>query len=147
VLPVLTTNQKGAIAEMAIAHRCAELGCGIAWPHGDERYDLIVDARPQLLRVQCKWAARIGDVVVARLYTSRRARSGMISRRYSPGEFEAFGLYCHDVGACYLLPAEQFAEYRTIHLRLEQCRNNQSVGVNWAQDFELGATLVRLQGP
>jgi hypothetical protein len=55
---MLTTNQKGAVAETAIALAALELGIGVYRPLADERYDLILDLRPKLLRVQCKWAAR-----------------------------------------------------------------------------------------
>ena len=57
---------------------------------GELRYDLILDIRERLLRVQCKWASRINNVIVARLYTSRRGRDGLINRRYADGELDAF---------------------------------------------------------
>ena len=57
---MLTTDQKGAIAEQAIAWEAIRRGLGVSLPIGDERYDLILDLRPRLLRVQCKWASRIG---------------------------------------------------------------------------------------
>ena len=48
-----TTDQNGTIAELAIAHAAAELGVGVFKPLTDgERYDLIFDFRPQLMRVQ-----------------------------------------------------------------------------------------------
>jgi PD-(D/E)XK endonuclease len=53
---VLTTDQKGVIAEQAIAWEAIQAGLGVCLPLGDERYDLILDLRPTLLRVQCKWA-------------------------------------------------------------------------------------------
>src|SRR5436309_2856004 len=92
-LSMLTTNQKGTLAEAKIAALAVELGLGVAWPLDDERYDLILDLRPTLLRVQCKWSRRTADVVTARLYTSRRAPEGMRTRRYNRGEFDAFALY------------------------------------------------------
>ena len=46
---MLTTNQKGAVAEAAITHAALELGVGVSKPHGDESYDLIFDLRPQLV--------------------------------------------------------------------------------------------------
>ena len=53
---VLTTDQKGAILELAIAREAAALGAGVFKALTDgERYDLIFDVRPRLLRVQCKW--------------------------------------------------------------------------------------------
>ena len=64
---MLTTDQKGAIAELAIASTAAELGVGVFKPLTDgERYDLIFDFRPQLVRVQCNWAPVVGDVLVIR---------------------------------------------------------------------------------
>ena len=147
MLSVLTTNQKGTVAEAKIAAAALELGIGVARPLDDERYDLILDLRPRLLRVQCKWARRIGNVVNGRLYTSRRAATGLVNRKYELGEFEAFGLYCPDNDRCYLLAAEDFVQFRQVHLRLDPSRNNQAAGIRWARDHELGATLSRLQGP
>jgi PD-(D/E)XK nuclease superfamily protein len=46
---VLTTDQKGAAAEAAIAFAAIELGIGVSRPLGDERYDLIFDLRPRLV--------------------------------------------------------------------------------------------------
>jgi hypothetical protein len=57
---MLTTDQKGAVAELAIARQAAELGIGVWAAYTVERYDLIFDLRPQLMRVQCKWASRYG---------------------------------------------------------------------------------------
>jgi len=49
---MLTTDQKGAVAELAIAHAAAELGLGVFKPLTDgERYDLIFETGSTLLRV------------------------------------------------------------------------------------------------
>jgi hypothetical protein len=60
---MLTTNQKELVAETAIIHECAKRGIDVARPLDSARYDLILDLGPKLLRVQCKWAVRQGDVV------------------------------------------------------------------------------------
>jgi PD-(D/E)XK endonuclease len=119
----------------------------VARPLDDERYDLIFDLRPNLLRVQCKWGRRIGDIISFRLYTSRRGREGLINRRYAPGEFDCFGVYCPDTGSCYLLPAEIFVAQRQVYLRLAGTQNNQELRVRWASEYEFAATLMRLRGP
>ncbi len=76
---MLSPDQKGAIAELAIAHAAAKLGIGVSRPICEgERYDLIFDLRPSLVRVQCKWAARDGDVVAVRCYSTRRQASGFL---------------------------------------------------------------------
>src|SRR5438094_444281 len=79
---MLTTDQKGVIAELAIAHHAADLGIGVWHAYTVERYDLIFDLRNQLVRVQCKWASRHGDVLVVRCCSHRRNRDGLVRRRY-----------------------------------------------------------------
>ncbi len=59
-----STDQKGAIAESAIVCAALKAGVGVWKPVSDgERYDLILDVNGRLLRVQCKWAPRRGDVL------------------------------------------------------------------------------------
>ena len=144
---MLTTNQRGLLAEAKIIAASIEAGVGVSRPLDDERYDLILDLRPGLLRVQCKLARRHRDVILVRLYTSRRGRNGMITRRYGLDELDAFGIYCPETAECYLLPATEFVAYRQVHLRLAPSRNNQVEGVRWARDHVFAATLSRLRGP
>ncbi len=78
---VLTTNQKGAIAEMKIATAAIELGLAVLRPmqeHG--RYDLAFDVAGRILRVQCKWGALEGEgtVVKAALQTSSLTPGGYL---------------------------------------------------------------------
>ena len=80
---MLTTDQKGAIAEAAIAHAALELGIGVAKPLGDERYDLIFDLGGDVIRVQRKSAVCYGDVVVVRCYCARRCADRLLKRVYS----------------------------------------------------------------
>lgn|SRR5438309_2800867 len=144
---MLTTDQKGALAEQAIAFEAMRCGVGVFRPLGDERYDLIFDLRPKLLRVQCKWAVHRGNVVAITCRTNRRGPEGFIRRVYRDGEIDAIAAYCESVKACYLLPVELSVHRAAVQLRLAPTLNNQRQRVNWAQDFELGATLRRLQGP
>jgi hypothetical protein len=147
LLSVLTTDQKGVLAEQAIALEAMRLGLGVFLPLGDERYDLILDLRPALLRVQCKWALRQGDVVVIRTRRCRRGADGLIHRSYKPGEIDVIAAYCDELRSCYLLPPELSVGRALVQLRLAPCRNNQERLINWASDYEFGATLARLRGP
>jgi PD-(D/E)XK endonuclease len=144
---VLTTDQKGAVAELAVARQAAALGIGVWHAYTVERYDLIFDVSSRLLRVQCKWACRHGDVLVIRACSRRRSRDGLVRRPYAHGEIDAFAAYCFDLDRCYLLPFDRFAGRRAIQLRLAPSKNNQRARINWASDFELTATLGRLAGP
>jgi hypothetical protein len=39
------------------------------------------------------------------------------------------------------LPIDRFEGQTEVRLRLGRARNNQNVGINWAEDYEFGATL------
>jgi len=80
-MPKLTTDQKGAIAESAIVHAAIKLGIGVYKPlHEGGRSDLVFEVGLKLLRVQCKWTPRHGEVVVVRCCSNRRAREGFRRR-------------------------------------------------------------------
>jgi PD-(D/E)XK endonuclease len=70
----------------------------------------------------------------------------MIVRPYSPDQIDALAAYCAELDRCYLLPMS-LATRRAVHLRLAPSRNNQLMGINWAREYEFGATLSRLHGP
>ena len=146
VLSVLTTNQKGAIAEAAIVKEAVRLGIGVFKPVADERCDFIFDLRPRLVRVQCKSAQMLGDVLVARLYSARRARAGLVRRLYSADDIDAFAIYCQGNDRCYWLDAGTWAARSQVYLRLEGTKNNQAEGINWASDHEFAGTLMAQLG-
>jgi PD-(D/E)XK endonuclease len=144
---VLTTDQKGVIAEQAIAWAAIQAGLGVCLPLGDERYDLILDLRPTLLRVQCKWAVFTKGVVQIRTRRCRRGREGLIHRYYEPGAIDVIAAYCNELDRCYLLPTDLSVGRAAVQLRVTPTLNNQQRRIHWAQDFEFGATIERLKGP
>jgi hypothetical protein len=144
---MLTTDQKGAIAELAIAKAATELGIDVYRPLAEGgRYDLIFDLVDRLVRVQCKSAPRHGEVIIVRCYSTRRSRDGLLRRTYAASEVDAFAAYCPDTERCYFLPYDAFPRRTEIRLRLSRSRNNQRLGVNWAENFEFAATLGRVPG-
>jgi hypothetical protein len=144
---VLTTDQKGAIAEAAITLEAIKLGIEVYRPVAEGgRFDMIFVIQERLLRVQCKWAPLCDDRVIVRCYSNRRAREGLRRRVYTADEIDAFAAYCPELDRCYFLPIGSFAARTQVFLRLSPTRNNQRSLVNWAKDFEFAATLGRLQG-
>jgi hypothetical protein len=140
----MTTDQKGAIAELAIALAAVRLGVDVYRPVAEGgRYDLIFEIGQRLWRVQCKWAPRHGEVVIVRCYSIRRQRAGLLKRIYEPGEIDAFAAYCPEVDRCYFLPYALFESRTQVQLRLAPTQNNQMLGVNWAAQYEFEATLGR----
>jgi hypothetical protein len=144
---MLTTNQKGFIAESAIAFEAAKLGIGVYRPLTDERYDFIFDLRSRLVRVQCKWASTRGDVVVVPLYSSRRTANGLRRTCYSPDQIDAFAAYSPETERCYFAEMSEVGKLQALYLRLRPAKNNQAAGVRWAKNYEFGATLSPLLGP
>jgi predicted RNA-binding Zn-ribbon protein involved in translation (DUF1610 family) len=145
---VFTTDQKGAIAETAIIHEATKLGIGVFKPVNDgSRCDLIFAIGRGLVRVQCKWAPRRGEVIVLRCYSCRRSRKGLLKKRYTADEIDAFAAYCPDVDRCYFVPINELRGETGMQLRVAPTRNNQRRGINWADAYEFAATLSRTQGP
>jgi hypothetical protein len=78
----LTPSQKGAVAEAAITAIVIELGFTVLRPLCEgQRYDLVIDLKPRLLRVQCKWARLADGVVSVRLAGNRCTPSGYVTSR------------------------------------------------------------------
>ena len=125
---VLTTNQKGAVAETAIALEAIKLGIDVYRPYVDGRYDLIFEIGRELLRIQCKWAARQGDGEPSQ-FARLRIPEPERAIPAGGGDPPAVGLpaFCLETGRCYFLPAD-FTRYYEVRLRLDPAKNNQRVG-------------------
>ena len=144
---VLTTNQKGALAEGVITCEAIRFGIDVFKAVMDARYDLVFDLGVRLLRVQCKTAVVRGDVVVIRCYSARRSAEGLLKRVYTSSEVDAIAAYSPELDQCFLIPIARVDGRSDISLRLRPTRNCQRHGINWAEDYEFAATLSRLQGP
>ena len=141
----LSPDQKGALAESAIVHAAVKLGLGVFRPLSDgERYDLIFNLRPRLVRVQCKTAVLHDDVVSVPLYSSRRSADGFVKCVYTNDEIDAVAAYSPELERCFLLPMGMLAARTYLQLRLAPSKNNQRARINWAEDYEFEATLKRL---
>jgi hypothetical protein len=131
---------KGAIAEAAIASAAIELGIYVLRPLVEgRRYDLLFDTGERLLRVQCKWAPKRGNVIVVNLQTHRCTPHGYVRSTYTAEEVDGIAVYCQALKRCFYLPIEKVQRRRVLHLRLAPAANNQAAAINWAADFELGA--------
>jgi PD-(D/E)XK endonuclease len=136
----LTPTEKGAIAEAKIYAAAVEAGIAVSRPLSEgSRYDLIFDVGSRLLRVQCKWANRKGDVIVVRTRTSRCTPSGYIRSTYAAHEVDGIAAYCPEADACFYIPIEEIAGKAATHLRLLPTRNRQQAGVTMADRYQLGA--------
>jgi hypothetical protein len=97
--------------------------------------------------VQCKTAIVDRDVVVIRCYSSRRSAGGLLKRVYTRSEIDAIAAYSAEIDRVFLVPVSRIDGRSHIQLRLRPPKNNQAIGVNWADEYDFAATLGRLQGP
>jgi hypothetical protein len=142
---VLTPDARGTIAEVAVILAAVKLDVPVFTPvNSGLRYDLVLDVGARLLRVQCKWALRHGEVVVVRARSCRRAAGGYVRRRYTADEIDALAAYCMEIDKCYLIPIEAMEGMVAVQLRLGPTRNNQRRLIRWATEYEFAATLERL---
>jgi hypothetical protein len=140
----MTPSQKGATAEAEIAAAMVRMRLQVLRPVGEGgRYDLVVDIGEKLLRVQCKWASRHGDVLTARCITSRHTPHGYKRTTYTAREIDTVALYAPDTDRCYLIPVSEVEGHATISLRVAPTRNTQAQLVHWAKDYELESAIER----
>src|SRR3954447_21758096 len=137
----MNPSQKGAIAEGAILHDATKHGIVVYRPAVEgARADMIFEVGMRLLRVQCKWARLLDQVVEVRARTCRRGPNGTYIRgTYSAEEVDAIAAYCMGNDTCYLLPLDLFGSQVALFLRLSAARNNQRRLVHWPEQYRLGA--------
>src|SRR6185312_2484167 len=139
-----STSRKGAFAEAEIAATAIRLELPVFRPFVEGgRYDIVIDVGSQLLRVQCKWASRIGDVLNSRCATRRHTPRRYIKTTYSTDEIDVIAAYAQETDQCYLIPIEEAAGMASLSLRLAPTRNNQATNVRWARDYEFETALRR----
>ena len=136
----MDTNEKGAIAELAIALEATRQGIGVLKPLSERlRYDLGLEIEGRLLRTQCKWGLCDGDVIKVRLSTSRRTATGYARTNYRAADVDAIAVYCASTDACYLVPVALVDDQTYLHLRLSAPANGQRARLHFAADYEFGA--------
>ena len=136
----MTTTQIGAIAEAAITYHATKLGIVVLKPLIERRrYDLVLDTGDLLLRTQCKWARRNGDVVVIRSGTRRHTPNGNDRGTDSASRIDGVAAWCPETRGCCFVPISDIEGQGFLHLRLAPARNNKGLFVHWASNYRLGA--------
>ena len=122
------------------------LGCDVSIPFGDSlRYDLIIDYKNKLYRVQCKHAnPTYIDNTVASISIKTARESGRSVRKsihYTKEDIDFFATFFNE--KCYLIPVEETAS-RTKILRFLAPRSGLTQGVSFASTYEAEKILATL---
>jgi prevent-host-death family protein len=141
----MTSNQKGAIAEQAVALAATKLDIPVAWPNLHGRYDLILDLGTRLIRVQCKYARCKSGVIVVNVRGSWLSPTrGYVLSNYGPDEVDAIAVFCPDTDACYLVPIETVDGRSVLHLRTVPAANGQRASIHSAADHTFNGAVAQL---
>src|SRR5687768_3815654 len=98
-------NQRGDIAEAAIAYEAMRLGVEVFRPAADHsRCDMVFGIGGGLYRVQCKSASRSGEVICIKLVSSRYTPGGCVLTKYTADEVDLVAAHCHQLRRNYLIP-------------------------------------------
>ena len=137
----LSTQQKGIVTEMNVATYLLKLGYNVSQPFcQDSKYDLIVDVRGKLLRLQVK-TSRIGNALGSSITFNCRTTTTNVknckSRRYSSDEIDYFATYWD--GIAYLIPISECSTQKSLHFE----KTNRK---DWCymEDYEAGKVLDEL---
>ncbi len=142
----MKTDQKGAIAEIEVAAAAVRLGVPVFKPVAERgRADLVLEIGGQLLRVQCKWGRKRGDVIVVNIGGNYLTPAGYVRSTYSADEIDVVASYCQELDRCYLLPVSLIEGCRSIQLRLAPTRNNQRASLHWAAEYEFDGAIAQLE--
>jgi hypothetical protein len=98
----------------------------------DGRIDLIYeDPERGLTRAQCKAGRAVSGVLTFKVCSNTRNEP----RDYR-GQIDVFAVYSAQLDAVFIVPVEDVGT-RLCHLRLEPTRNNQTMGIRWAETYRL----------
>jgi hypothetical protein len=129
----MNSNEIGARTEGVVLGALVRAGYGVLVPFGTLRYDLAVDTPDGIKRVQCKTGRLKPDKSAIVFATRSNWPDGKRHTHYR-GDADFFGVYCHEVGDCYLVPVDEVG-FTEAHLRLVPVLSGQQEKIRMAADY------------
>jgi len=136
----MNSDRIGSITEAKIIHELLSLDYSVSIPFsGKERYDLLVDTKKQIYKVQCKTATLRNEGVICFNTSSRNKKDGeYFNRNYKDGEIDAFVAYSDYLDECYWIWFEDAAKSE-MSLRFSSKIDHPKI--NWCKDFKIQTVL------
>jgi hypothetical protein len=129
----METHRKGDLTEAAVITELKRRGVPVSVPFGDnERYDLVVESRDELYRMQVKTGSYDGETVTFKGYSVHTNSAGNVHESYD-GDVDYFLVYCHELETTYLVAED--AVTSNMRLRVEEPGVAQP-SINWAEEYE-----------
>jgi hypothetical protein len=138
---MLSTTQKGDIAETAIVAELTQLGHPVSVPlAGASRYDLIVDLPSGLTRVQVKHGRIDGDHVVASLKRTNPNHNEYNQSYYEADEIDVFAIHAPDIGRSFWLPFDEAPDSK-VRIRYQGDPEIDHPATRWAETHAIESRL------
>jgi len=139
----MDTNTTGNISEVVIMNKFIELGATVSIPFGDSPYDLVIEYKGYLYRVQCKTAYKPSDkdgVVKFRTVAGNTSNKSLKSYK---GLIDFIAFYSPDTNFIGLIPINNVIEPQ-MRLRYNKPLNKQE-NINNINDFEFNKQFNKLK--
>lgn len=134
------TTSRGDLGELEVMTALVRVGRRVLRPVSTGlRYDLAIDnGDGTVVRVQCKTGVLARGRIVFRVCSTDARRHQGVPYH---GEVDAFGVFCPQTRATYLIPMSAVGSCATMGcLRVDRPKNGQSKRIRYAADFEIGRT-------
>jgi len=136
----MSTKQVGDESEAAVLAALVGRGYSVSIPFGDnDLYDLVVDAEPELHRVQVKTGSLEDGRVRFKTCSRTTTEGDPAARDYTAAEVDAFGVRCPELETLYWVPIEVTGA-RNSYLRVEPPEIDHP-SVNHATEFRFDENL------
>ena len=132
---VYNPKQEGLKTEMQCQTYFIERDMGVSVPLGDNlRYDIIVDYKGMLFRVQVKKASMNlvdSNIISFSCRSCTLNTKGCKNSKYNADEIDCFATFWD--GQCYIIPVQEASATKNLHLGSP--KNHQKKGINIASDY------------
>ena len=138
----MNSKQLGNITEVSVMLEFLKLGYNVLLPYGDcERYDFVVEINNHFYKIQVKTSKEKDGKIEFNTASTHYVDGKCVHDSYTKNEIDYFATFYKE--KCYLIPVE-ICGNRTIALRYELPKNNQTRGIKWLKDYELGEVIKNL---
>jgi hypothetical protein len=135
----------GDRTQLAVMLALRDAGYAVLVPFGENtRYDLVIDDRKSLARVQCKTGRLRNGAVKWATCSSYAHHPHPKARKVDyQGEVDFFAVFCRDTQGVYLVPIDDVPTATLASIRVERARNNQRRFVRDASKYEIARVSLR----
>lgn len=140
---MVDTKIKGITTELLCQAYLTSLGYNISVPIGEDcRYDMILDTKLKLLKIQVKTCKEKDTGIEFNLYSLTTSGKENIKHNYSSDEIDLFATYFNN--QCYLIPVQECKNYSNqITLSFTPIQKNQNVNF-FIENYTAENTLSNL---